>query len=453
MVKYFISPQNGNINNDGSQLKPWNTLTDVFLYKKILETNDELILLTGFHGNPTINTTKNIKIYSLKNNVACLGTLNIFSSENIFIKNVYVSNAYSNNSIKKNIVEIKNSKNIILEESYIFNALNTQKWTNEDWNETKSAIIINSSQNIILKNNHIFNNITTQINISSNNITIQDNVMENFSTDGFGNRSNDIKIIGNIIRNLNKVNINHNDIMQFWGCKNSIIKNNLLIISQEDNKDNKGLDFQAMGFFDGIFENQIIENNEIYVDHPIGIWILGAFNCKINNNYVRRCSYNTFFNKSLPSITINNSKTNLISENNIITNNNAERINIIQQGGTQNNNKIISTDILPSINVGCVKTMKLLDKKDIKKNMSYLDIYKDILLLPITKINISTTNIGCLVSWINNTQENIEGFYIYKNNVFYTKLINITTNIIFPFDFDFTHSNIKIIPYINQKFI
>jgi hypothetical protein len=452
MVKYFINPQTGDINNDGSELKPWNTLTDVFLYKKILKPDDELVLLTGFHGNPTINNIENIKIYSLKNNVGCLGTINIFNSENIAIKNVYISNAYIKNIIKKNIVEIKNSKNIIIEESYIFNTLNI-KWTNEDWDKFKSAIIINSSQNIILKKNHIFNNITTQINISSNEITIENNIMENFSTDGFGNRSNNIKIIGNIIRNLNKVNINHNDIMQFWGCKNSIIKNNLLIISQKNNQNNKGLDFQAMGFFDGIFENQIIENNEIYVDHPIGIWILGAFNCKINNNYVHRCSYNTFFNKSLPSITINNSKTNLISENNIITNNNAERFNIIQKGGIENNNKTITPDILPSINVGCIKTMKILDKKDIKKNMSYLDIYKDILLSPITKINISTTNIGCLVSWINNSQDNIEGFYIYKNNIFYTKLMNITTNIIFPFDFDFTQSNIKIIPYINQKFI
>lgn len=50
---YYVNPQTGNINNNGSSTSPWSTLQEVFSSNKIntaVAPGDTLLLLSGYHG-------------------------------------------------------------------------------------------------------------------------------------------------------------------------------------------------------------------------------------------------------------------------------------------------------------------------------------------------------------------------------------------------------------------
>jgi hypothetical protein len=465
MTTYYVNPQTGSINNPGTMTKPWDTLANVFAKRKQLKSSDTLILMSGYHGITTITgiNTSPIKIIAGVGQTPCLGALVFSKASNWTVSGLSISRtliplAHPDLALKQAGIAIstqtlEDCSYITITNTRVYSGLDSSNWTAVEWKARKCFVYIYGT-NITLRNNHFFNGCGLQIGYHSNYCVVENNLMENFSSDGVGNKGNFLTFANNIVRNLHKVDANHNDLFQSWGNTGTIIKNNLLVAWLPGNKflDGVGVsDFQGLGFFDGSFVNQQIANNEIYVDHPIGIWLMGGKGCTINNNFVRRCGKLTYFKTKLPSVSLLPSKSGSPSTNCTVTNNRAEVFNIQQTGGTASSNIKITSTAKPQAGVGPVGTVGIIGvtPRSIESpDLTYQDIYKEEMLSPID-FKLSKAYQGVELVW--NTLSTVEGYIVnYKNNLV-CKLFGSSNSIIIPELDDLQIENYSVIPYSNTK--
>lgn len=496
MTTYFIDPTKGNINNAGTQTAPWDTLANVVKTKKF-NGGDVINLCTGYHGIPifTGKNTSMVTVKSVPSNAPVIGGL-VFNSgsgywtvSGLTITRSLIPAGHPDNAVKISGVTIstqtaENVNNVTISNCSIYTQLDSSKWTKQQWNSYGANISIYGT-NISFLNNHCFNNSKIYIGYHSNNCTVSNNLFENFATDGFDCKGNYLTFTNNIIRNSHKVNGNHNDLMQFWGTTGSVIKNNLLVAWLAGNKflDGNGVaDTQGMGGYDGGFSNFTIQNNEVYVDHPIGIWFLGPNNFNISNNFVRRCGKNSYFSPNragfaLPSVTVWLSKSNKQGKNNVVANNKAEAFYINQSGGSFTGNVKISGTAKPTAPVvaGLTRDLVLTETKLIESEItdpsvvpdncvlngdrdpdaddpiyaqpSYQDIYNEVRLNDIP-FDLMKTSIGTQLYW--KLPAEAEGCYIYHNGEQIAKIFKSTDVVIVPTT-DVDKNNFKITPYDNVK--
>ena len=307
------------------------------------------------------------------------------------------------------------------------------------------------------------------------------------------------------------MNGNHNDLMQFWGGSGHVIKNNLLVAWTAGNKyliRDGCSDTQGMGGYDQGFDSYTITENQVYVDHPIGIWFLGANNFTMTNNFVRRCGKESYFsaNRSgfaLPSVTCWLSKSNKPGKNNTITGNQAEAFYINQTGGSFTGNTKISGSAKPSASmmvgpatkvgvVGLTRVARSIDSESVpatnnvvsdeiilklgspdamftldnlhlptdadgnvvssvvnvpEQPIAYHDIYQELLLSPIVP-TVTACSLGTQVSWsIDNTT--VEGVYISYMGAQKAKMFNAILSIILPDVLDTDVAKFTVTPYKN----
>lgn len=500
MTTYYVDPTKGNINNAGTQSAPWDTLANVFKSNKKFNGGDVINLYTGYHGIPVIagKNTSMVTIKAVPSNAPVIGGLMVntgsgyWTISGLTITRSLIPAGHPDTAVKTSGVTISNQNsenvnNITISNCSIYTLLNSSNWTKQQWNAYSAPISIYGT-NISFLNNHCFNNSKIYIGYHSNNCTVSNNLFEDFATDGFDCKGNNLTFTNNIIRNAHKVNGNHNDLMQFWGTTGSVIKNNLLVAWLAGNNflDGNGVaDTQGMGGYDGGFSNFTIQNNEVYVDHPIGIWFLGPNNFNISNNFVRRCGKNSYFSPNragfaLPSVTVWLSKSNRQGQNNVVANNKAEAFYINQIGGSFTGNVKISGTAKPTTPVvaGNIATKDLvLDSKLIELAVSdpnvvpsnaalngdrdpdaddpiyaqpsYQDIYNEVKLNNIS-FDLTHTPIGTQLHW--KLPAEAEGCYIYHNNEQVAKIFKSVDVVIVPVN-DINKNNFIVTPYDNVKII
>jgi len=119
--------------------------------------------------------------------------------------------------------------------------------------------------------------------VSGNNIT-------NFSGDGVRLVGSNNIVEKNIIKNCYAVDNNHDDGIQSFTTGGLTVDNNIVrqntILNYEDSNQPLLGDLQGIGCFDGPYNNWIVENNLIIVNHWHGISFYGLVNSKIINNTV-----------------------------------------------------------------------------------------------------------------------------------------------------------------------
>jgi hypothetical protein len=474
MPTYYANPLTGNINNNGSVNAPWDTLANIFLNNKKLVAGDTIILMSGYHGIPNITglNSNYITIQSATNQTPCVGALTVTNASYWIIDGLSVSRSlipakHPNLLVKTAGVTIatqtvQTCSYITIQNCSIYSQLNSSTWKATEWKNYNTPVAIYGTKCSFL-NNHLFNGCGFLVGYHANETTVSGNLIENFAGDGFGNRAHKLTFTNNIVRNCHKVNANHNDLFQSWGNDGTIISNNIFVAWLPGNTFLSGFangtpgavsDFQGLGAFDGTFTNQIITNNEVYVDHPIGIWILNATNCTINNNFVRRCGKYTYFSAgrkpyALPSVSIQPSKSGASSKNNTITNNRAEAYYITQTGGIFTNNLIIGGNSTVKKS-GTTQTNNLSTQTDIvdEDNLCYLDIYTEKISNPVP-ISLNASYVGVEIKW--SSVENVEGYYVHYKEKQIAKLYNNSSSVIIPELEDLNVANYKVIPYQNTK--
>lgn len=371
---FYIDPQIGSPNGDGSINNPWRTLQEVidsgliqcYKYSEnynsnsplilknengIVKGGDKLILRDGYHGFLTYSEMifkewPTIEAYD--NEEPIFSRINFTGAfEKIYLKNLTINKSsfvgdesywiadeinYNTSSclylgssnfwgpcreIKINGLEIKTTDNVTL-------------WNANTWVErAASGISLRSAKKVDVVNCNIKNiQMGISIDYNSDSSNVAHNNISNYSGDGARLCSNDCFFGYNKISNCYDVDENHDDGIQSFSrgadgssgsgvLKNNVVRSNLIIGVTDFNNVLAG-NPQGIGCFDGLFENWIVENNVIITNHYHGISFYGFINSQILNNTVVD---QVFDDGMAPWIRINNHKNGTKSNNCIVANN------------------------------------------------------------------------------------------------------------------------------------
>jgi len=369
-MEYFVDPLNGNTINDGSKTKPWKTLTEVASSNKIFNPGDVIYLRRGYHGMPLIKgiNTEDVFIKAEQGHTPAIGALTLLNAHHWNINGLTISKstipALHPDLLNKSYGILidnqtnKNSHDNTIENCSIYTKQDSSKWGIREWTTMTAGIQVYGNRNVI-RHNHFYNGGGIQLGYSSNYCYVGHNIAENLASDGIGQKGNYGIIENNLVMNTHKVSANHNDLMQGWASTGNIVRNNELRAFTDPNQNfisdagwstkptsPPGISLtQGIGLFDGYYTDWTIENNVIFVDHPIGIWIQGAKGCKVNNNTVCRCGERAWAEERPPTIKIDVKKGGALSTGNIAMNNIAEAYEFAPGIGFVTNNIVVNAEI------------------------------------------------------------------------------------------------------------
>lgn len=319
---YYLDPINGNLSNDGSLEFPWPSFQEVidanyiqsFSYSPLpydpitstlipknsngfVESGDTLMLLSGLHGSAFLRNYINeamITVMASPNEEAIIEFVKLQACKNWSFENISVSTEPYNYYLQHNLFFIEShgwqgpSSHINVESCKIYST--SEPWTEaDDWINKSSKGLYILGDSITARNNQILN-IDTGLTALGDFIIAENNQIINFSGDGMRILGSHILFKSNLIKNCYKVDDNHDDGIQSFTTTGLVVDNNQIIgniIINSDNPDRPlNGPLQGIGCFDGFYNNWIIANNLIHVDHWHGITLLGANNCQIINNTV-----------------------------------------------------------------------------------------------------------------------------------------------------------------------
>lgn len=276
-TNYYCDPVNGNMDNDGSQASPWGSLSAVFESGKQFVAGDQILLLSGMHGDVIVigENSKYIKVAAVDGEKAIVNSI-IFGTDVAKASRWSFSNIVFENSSKEQVIFIhQNSLKVRILSSQFLSEI-----------ENNVAIELNGSQCKI--ENNSFKNFQSALKISGQKNQIRNNSITYFS-------KNAVEVSGdyNLFEyNLIKESVASNSAVNngFYfsddASKGNVIRGNTIINFVTTQREN-------LGVLNGVFSDKstisetIIENNVIISNSENGISLNGEItNSKIINNTV-----------------------------------------------------------------------------------------------------------------------------------------------------------------------
>jgi hypothetical protein len=325
---FYVDPVHGSMSNDGSQAHPWSTMQDVWDGCKIqtqayvppynavsptttskcpngpVHAGDTIYLLSGYHGELSIIDAVNTDWITVK---AALGAtpkfrgISLRSASKWIFDGLSISTSHYDPFSKRTtaLFNVENhswtgpSSFITIKNSSIFSVVSIEGWRDQDWLDKASTGISSGGIHTTIEGNNI-KNVAGGISIGlAHNSSIKNNIIENSCLDG-------VRLVGsdhvtfeyNTVKNIYVVlpyEQYHYDIIQAWtldgDMEGLLVRGNVLIACETLGTPYCG-GCQGIGFFDGWFNNFIIENNMVVIDSTHGISVWGANNSRIVNNSV-----------------------------------------------------------------------------------------------------------------------------------------------------------------------
>lgn len=334
---FYVDPENGSIDGDGSAENPWRTLQEVVENDLIacyqpgensqlelvnegapVKGGDRLMLRSGYHGYLKRNVFVFKDWLTIEGEPGSRAILSQFRLEGafakIFLNNVIIAKeSYTGEEhyweadvINRNsdaCVYLRaddfwgEAHDIKLSNLTLMTTANTDTWSADDWVEKAAGGIgVRGVPNTEVINCQITNvSMGMAFSDNSDNCRAVNNTIRNYSVDGVRLISNDLYFAYNTITDCYKVDDNHDDAIQSYTIgndgvgtgilRNVVIRGNLIIGTTNFNNPLAGSP-QGIGCFDGFFENWIVENNVVIVDHYHGISFYGMRNGIIAHNTV-----------------------------------------------------------------------------------------------------------------------------------------------------------------------
>lgn len=288
---YYCDPQSGNMENNGSASTPWPSLATVAESGILFDPGDIIYLNSGYHGDVLITTLNDetVSITAAPGQTPTASKITLSPTSGYWdISGLRVSPTFGSNVQGGSMIVIAGQNNSV-SSCEIFSTLeDTSNWTVTDWKtKTSSGVIISGSNHLIADST--ITNVQMGINISGTFNTAKGNRIQNFTVDGMRALGNDILIENNAILDNYNIDDNHDDAIQSFTFGDPIyrvtIRGNTIVETTDFNRPFLG-SLQGIGCFDGMYEDWVIENNVIIVNHYHGISLYGAINCKIINNTV-----------------------------------------------------------------------------------------------------------------------------------------------------------------------
>jgi chitodextrinase len=336
---YYVDPLTGNMSNPGTAASPWSTLAAVAAAKTFV-AGDHVYLRRGDHGTATITGINTGDVFvEAESGHTPVVRLSMINAHHWHIKGLTILGA----------VTIDNQTN-----------------ENSDDNTFENCYMPSGGfqvcgNRITLRNNHIRAG-GIHFLYHSNSGLVSGNTIEDFYSDAMNMKGNYNVFESNLVMNSHKVSDNHNDMFQGWATTGNVLRGNEFRAFSDPNQPdlvNPGVsDVQGIGLFDGFYTNWVIENNVVFVDHPIGIWIHGAKGCQVKNNTVVRCGSTAILDPRYPNIRVSAKKpgspTGAPSTGNVVINNAAERFELSDEDnsgvsiGTVMNNVVVAKNAFGS---------------------------------------------------------------------------------------------------------
>ncbi len=359
---YYVDPEHGSMDNDGSREHPWHTLQEVFAsgliqhysykdrpYKaggaKVLvnpeapvKGGDELVLLSGDHG--TVRTGKDgfylepgkfLTVRAGRGSFPVLSGLELYSSGYLYFTDIDFNFGFAPMDNPPPVIASYNhsysgeSGNIIISHCRVHPRVSTAGWSKKDWKRrTTSAVILSGSDNVV--RNCALTNIALGIVITGNRSVVYNNVIRNFTVDGMRGNGSELVFERNRVQGSLKVDDNHDDGFQSFltagasSYENVIIKNNTFLQTMDMSSRFLG-NFQGIGCFDGPYKNWVITGNVIITDDWHGISLYGADDSLIEDNLVLPLHLNA--ENGPPWIALVKSKDGREPVNSVVRNNRA----------------------------------------------------------------------------------------------------------------------------------
>ncbi|MBN2137373.1 MAG: right-handed parallel beta-helix repeat-containing protein [Sedimentisphaerales bacterium] len=347
---YYVDPVNGDPDNPGTLERPWRTLEQVLSRKKLFEGGDTIFLKSGHHGAIVLDgeNAQYVTIKALQGESPVVSRIKIGRARFWRFEGIRVGPENPTEREYLILVEISDQAgDIALEKCVIFSVKDSSAWSAEDWVKKSCFGIITEGTRVRIANNHLLN-VDHGISIVGEHSVVEDNIIENFSGDGIRTLGNHCLCRRNIIKNCYDVDDNHDDGIQSWSVgeagvgtgvvKDVIIEGNIIINYSDPAQKYKGT-LQGIGCFDGFYENWVIANNIVIVDHWHGITLGGARNCKIINNTVVDINEKS---PGPPWILIGKHKNGAESRGNLIRNNLAKAFPSKADVGQMDHNIVIT---------------------------------------------------------------------------------------------------------------
>ncbi|MCF7975347.1 MAG: right-handed parallel beta-helix repeat-containing protein [Phycisphaerae bacterium] len=356
---FYIDPEQGSVEGDGSASHPWRSLQAV-IDKGLIQTytwaqlpykagcalvqrnadapiqgGDTIWLRSGYYGQVLIDRHYNTDTITLAAAPKCrprFAGLHIRSSSNWTIKGLTISAEFAEPYKRQTLVQLQTHgwhgpiHDVTVMNCAVSSVSDTSAWTAQEWNGMAcNGFQVDGTRMTICANQ--VRNVNFGISVDASHSLIQNNLVENFSGDGLRGLGDYSTFEYNTVKNCYKVNDNHDDGFQSWSVgpdgvgsgevKGIVLRGNTIINSEDPDQPLQGA-LQGIGCFDGTFVDWVVENNVVVVDHWHGITLLGARHCRIMNNTVMDSKPGT---PGPPWIKIDKHKNGTLPEGCVVANN------------------------------------------------------------------------------------------------------------------------------------
>ncbi len=324
---FYVDPQRGDAQGDGSRDRPWPSLNELFERGLIesrqweslpyrpetrlkarnpgapVRAGDTIWLKSGDYGELFISGYYNerpITIAALPGEKPRFGRVYVRGASHWVFRGLVVSAEARTDDRRQPLVHLDSHgwqgpvHDIVVEDCTLLSAEDSSRWSAEDWNRLARDGILSNGARITIRRNRL-KNVNFGISISGPHALVERNTVENFAGDGLRGLGDYGVFQYNVVKNCYDVNDNHDDGFQSWSrgpggvgtgeVKGVVLRGNIIINYEDPNQPHRG-PLQGIGCFDGMFVDWVIENNVVIVDHYHGISLAGARGCKIVNNTV-----------------------------------------------------------------------------------------------------------------------------------------------------------------------
>lgn len=297
---YVCDPAGGQASNPGTADAPWGALSEVASSGKLgkLQGGDTVLLRSGRHGSVSFGgeNADFITIAAAPGQRPELARLEITQGRKWIVKGLAISPSFGE-GYKGTIAtlgERGESSELILEDCFIFSALDSSDWDVEKWKGANSGVNLGRhGKGLLAKNNYIFNT-RFALNLCGYDCAAEANVICNFSADGIrmtrdGQRA-EYNVIKNAFVSMGDGDANHDDGIQCFlfnkgtGTMRKLTVRGNIVINREDENQKYKNTMQAIGFFDGPLIDFLVEKNVVEVIHWHGVSLYDAQNCTIQDN-------------------------------------------------------------------------------------------------------------------------------------------------------------------------
>ncbi len=179
-TEYYLDPVGGNMSNPGTIDLPWASLETVAGAGKTFIAGDELVLMPGYYGSPTIRgyNEGHVIVRPHARAATRIGKLLVTSASNWTIRGLELSPSFASEFVRQTVVDTYGSASqIIIEDCKIMTVEDSSAWSATDWDQKACNGILARGPFVTVRNNH-FLNVNFAISITGVSNLVSGNVVE-----------------------------------------------------------------------------------------------------------------------------------------------------------------------------------------------------------------------------------------------------------------------------------